>query len=218
MTNRPFFSIVIPTFNSESYLRECLASLSDQTSQDYEVIVIDKQSTDSTLEIIRSFNLPQIRILSQCSSSLPEALDEGFHAANGILLCWLNSDDAYARPDALSIIKNRYLQLPRHNTFIYANHLSIDCDGVITSLCSSHWPTSRYERALGGFNLCTGSLFFSNDLFVAFGGFGNRYKISFEYLLIDYLFLHGSPTFVPVYVYAYRAHHNQLSSDRKSVV
>lgn len=211
MPHKPFFSVIIPTCNSESYLCQCLASLIGQTNQDYEVIVVDKQSTDSTLEIIRNSNLPSLRIVYQAGRSLPEALDEGFNLANGLLLCWLNSDDAYARPDAFSIIQAKYMQDPQPNCFIYCNHLCIDENSLITLLNSSHWTTSRYERSLGGLNLCTGALFFSRDLFASFGGFGGRFRLSFEYLLIDYLFLHGKPIFIPIYVHAYRLHSDQLS-------
>jgi glycosyltransferase involved in cell wall biosynthesis len=212
MASTPFFSIVVPTFNSEAYLYQCLSSLAGQTLNDYEVIVVDKQSTDQTLGIVRSFNLPILTIISQSSASLPEALDEGFNISKGTLLCWLNSDDAYARPDALELIHKKYLKCANNSyCFVYASHLCINDDNLITSLSSSHWPTSRYERALGGLNLCTGAIFFSRKLFDSFGGFGARYKLSFEYRLIDFMFLHGSPLFVPVYIYAYRLHLNQLS-------
>jgi|694.fasta_scaffold54320_2 glycosyltransferase involved in cell wall biosynthesis len=211
MSSNPFFSIVIPTFNSALYLYECLESLARQTCKDYEVIVVDKQSSDCTLDMICSVDMPRLQVKQQTTNSLPEALDEGFSVAKGILFTWLNSDDAYARPDALSIIKSKYIQHPAGYRFIYANHLCIDANSCISSLSASHWPSSRYERALGGFNLCTGSLFFSRDLFISFGGFGDRYRLSFEYLLIDYLFLHGRPLYVPVYVYAYRLHASQLS-------
>lgn len=211
MTKSPFFSIVIPTFNSERYLPKCLESLSCQTVQDFEVIVVDKQSADSTLEIIHSSNLPGLKVLSQVTTSLPEALDEGFSASNGTLLCWLNSDDAYARPDALMIIQQKYNDHPGTSRFLYGSHLCINEKSDIVSMNTSHWPSSRYERAIGGLNLCTGALFFSRNLYASFGGFGNRYKLAFEYVLIDFLFLHGQPIFVPCYVHAYRIHPNQLS-------
>jgi len=211
MQQVPFFSIVIPTFNSERYLPQCLSSLAGQTFQDFEVIVVDKHSSDATLEIICSSQLPGLQILNQTTTSLPEALDEGFAAAKGILLCWLNSDDAYARPDALLLIQQEYLKCNEGNSFVYASHLCIDEDSAIISLNSSHWPTSRHERALGGLNLCTGALFFSRELFRSFGLFGTRYKLSFEYVLIDFLFLHGKSVFLPCYLHAYRIHMNQLS-------
>jgi glycosyltransferase involved in cell wall biosynthesis len=218
MKKAPFLSIVIPTFNSEQYLPQCLASLVSQTIQDFEIIVVDKQSSDATLEIIDSYNLPDLQVLSQVTNSLPEALDEGFRASKGTLLCWLNSDDAYARPDALEIIQKNYIKHPRSDRFIYASHLCINDESNIISLNTSHWPTSQYERALGGMNLCTGALFFSQNLYKSLGGLGKQYKLSFEYVLIDFLFLNGKPVFVPCYVHAYRLHGNQLSHQSSDIM
>jgi len=211
MENPPFFSIVIPTYNSEKYLPQCLASLACQTMQDFEVIIVDKQSSDSTLKIIYSSQLPGLRVLSQGTTSLPEALDEGFNKSRGTVLCWLNSDDAYARPDALKIIQKSYIKNFKDTRFIYASHLCVDEYSYIISMNTSHWPTSRHERAMGGLNLCTGALFFSRNLYKKFGGFGSSYGLGFEYILLDYLFLHGDPIFVPCYVHAYRIHKYQLS-------
>jgi len=55
-------SVCIPTYNSAKYLRECIASVLAQTFADFEVIVSDNASTDSTCEIVRSFSDPRIAL------------------------------------------------------------------------------------------------------------------------------------------------------------
>ena len=50
-----FFSIVIPTFNQSSLLKKCLQSITNQTYKNYEVIVIDNNSSDNTKKIISKF-------------------------------------------------------------------------------------------------------------------------------------------------------------------
>jgi glycosyltransferase involved in cell wall biosynthesis len=216
MHSHPFLSIIIPTWNSELFLEECLKSIRNQTEDDYEVIVVDKQSSDNTIRIIESFDFPRITILEQSGDTLSEALNQGFQIAQGSLLCWLNSDDAYARPDALEIIKRYSIRLKSSSLFLYANHLCINKLSIITSLLSCQTKTYVYERKVGGTNICTGSMFFSKSLFNSFGGFNPALRLAFEYPLIDFLFLNAHSHFIGAYIHAYRTHPEQLSQ-RESV-
>lgn len=52
---RPFFSFIIPVYNVEDYLAECIESILKQTFKDYEVILINDGSTDNSLEICRYY-------------------------------------------------------------------------------------------------------------------------------------------------------------------
>lgn len=51
----PFFSIIIPMFNTEKYIGECLDSIMMQNFSDYEVIVVDDGSTDGSCEIVSRY-------------------------------------------------------------------------------------------------------------------------------------------------------------------
>ena len=51
------FSIVIPNYNEDKYIRECLESVFSQTYNNYEVIVVDDGSTDNSLQIVKDFNV-----------------------------------------------------------------------------------------------------------------------------------------------------------------
>jgi len=55
MSTRPFFSIIIPCLNEEKYLPKLLEDLSNQTLQDFEVIVIDGNSEDKTIQLIEKY-------------------------------------------------------------------------------------------------------------------------------------------------------------------
>ena len=58
MINNPLLSIIIPVYNSERFLKECLDSVLSQSFSDFEVIVVDDGSTDSTCDILKEyFNL-----------------------------------------------------------------------------------------------------------------------------------------------------------------
>ena len=64
--NKPFFSIIIPTLNESGYLPQLLTDLSNQTFQDFEVIVVDGNSDDQTLTLARNFEhqLPNLNIVN----------------------------------------------------------------------------------------------------------------------------------------------------------
>jgi glycosyltransferase involved in cell wall biosynthesis len=110
--HEPLVSVVIPTFNQASYLREAIDSVLAQTWSNRECIVVDDGSTDATPDIIASYG-DRIVALRQANRGAANALNAGIRAARGELICWLSSDDAYlptklevqvaalvARPDA----------------------------------------------------------------------------------------------------------------------
>ena len=92
----PYFSVITPSFNQGAYLRACLDSVATQGDDDYEQIIIDNCSTDETAEILARYaNKPQIKIICEPDNGQSEAINKGFEAARGEIICWLNSDDAY---------------------------------------------------------------------------------------------------------------------------
>ena len=98
------FSIIVPTYNVEDFLAECLESLLGQTFSDYEIIVVDDVSKDSSLQIARDYEAryPQkLRVLAQEVNKGPGGTrNSGIAAATGAFLLFVDSDD-YLMPDTL---------------------------------------------------------------------------------------------------------------------
>jgi glycosyltransferase involved in cell wall biosynthesis len=100
------FSIIIPVYNVEKYLRECLESVVNQTFTDFEVICINDGSTDNSLKILEEYKKNyglQITIISQDNGGLSVARNTGIHATKGDYIFFLDSDD-YIAPNALEIL------------------------------------------------------------------------------------------------------------------
>ncbi len=91
MTDNPFISIVIPAFNEEKYLSESLESLKKQTypSDNFEVIVVDNNSTDKTSEVAESFG---VRVVPCLTPGVSIARDTGSRAAKGEIIVGTDAD------------------------------------------------------------------------------------------------------------------------------
>lgn len=87
-------SIIIPVYNSEKYLKECLDSIFyNETSYTYEVIVVNDGSTDSSARILESYNRKELIILTQENKGLAAARNHALDVAQGEYVAFIDSDD-----------------------------------------------------------------------------------------------------------------------------
>lgn len=98
-------SIIIPVYNTEQYLRDCLSSVLAQTFADFEAIVVNDGSTDGSAAIIRDFAKRDNRftIVEQQNKGLSEARNAGLKVARGQWITFVDSDDMVA-PDFLQVL------------------------------------------------------------------------------------------------------------------
>ena len=98
-------SVIVPSFNAEHTIRDCLYSICVQTYKDIEIIIINDGSTDNTSEICHSISEEDNRIcvidLPQ-NTGLPHARDVGIKAAHGIYIVFVDSDD-YIGKESISV-------------------------------------------------------------------------------------------------------------------
>lgn len=97
------FTVVVPAFNSERFLEECLNSCLGQTWPDWQCIVVNDGSTDRTAEIVEGYCArdPRFQLLTQENRGLGEARNSGIRAARTPWVALLDSDDYYF-PEALA--------------------------------------------------------------------------------------------------------------------
>ena len=109
MKNKFKISIITVTKNSEKFLQETIDSLSKQTHQNFEHIIVDGASTDKTLDIIKK-NSPNItKWISESDQGLYYAMNKGLRLCSGDIVGILNSDDIYY-PDTLSIVNSYFFK------------------------------------------------------------------------------------------------------------
>lgn len=96
-------SIVVPIYNAEPYLLECLESLMIQSYEDFEVLMVDDGSKDNSLAICREWAAKdeRFRVFSQANAGVSVARNRALEEANGDYVCFVDADDAVA-PDYLA--------------------------------------------------------------------------------------------------------------------
>jgi len=84
---------VMPVYNGESYLCEAIESVLGQTFENFEFLIINDGSTDSSEEIIRSYPDERIQLIQQCNRGLVESLNRGLQSARGTYIARMDADD-----------------------------------------------------------------------------------------------------------------------------
>ena len=112
-------SVITVTKNSEKFLGENLNSLKNQTYRNFEHIIIDGNSTDKTIDIIKKNSEEISYWISEEDDGLYHAMNKGIKKATGDIIGILNSDDVYY-PDALSIV-NKYFSTYRDIDFLFGS-------------------------------------------------------------------------------------------------
>lgn len=109
----PSVSVIIPVYNIEKYLPECLDSVVNQTLKDIEIICVDDGSTDASIDVIRKYQEKDSRIylFQQKNQGPGPARNLAIRHAKGEFVCFMDSDDYYPSSD---ILKNLYEEAKKH--------------------------------------------------------------------------------------------------------
>ena len=97
----PKFSIIIPIYNVEKYIKKCLDSIFNQSYKDFEVIVVNDGTKDNSMQIVKDYD---VIIINQENQGLSEARNNGVKKAKGEYLLFIDSDD-YIEKDTLKEIE-----------------------------------------------------------------------------------------------------------------
>jgi len=132
-------SIIIPVYNVEKYLRECLDSILVQTFQDFEIICVDDGSTDKSLEILQEYKRKDDRfvILQQRHAGAGAARNHGIKLAEGKYIQFLDSDD-YFEPN---LLEEMYSRAENHNAdLVVCSYRKVDDEGNVTESRNPNSP------------------------------------------------------------------------------
>ena len=100
MKKQPKVSVIVPIYNVEKYLRQCLDSIVGQTMRDIEIILVNDGSTDDSPAIIEEYAKkdPRIKVIDKANGEYGKACNDGIDAATGEYIGLVESDD-WIEPD-----------------------------------------------------------------------------------------------------------------------
>lgn len=133
--NRPYFSVLTPSFNQAPWIEGCIQSVLAQSVSDFEHIVFDNCSTDGTREILERH--PHLIWKSEPDHGQAHAINQALRLARGEVICWLNADDQYL-PGSFETVR-RELSKPGVDV-IFGDALEDFCDGRPPTIRKARFP------------------------------------------------------------------------------
>lgn len=132
-------SVIIPIYNVENYLKQCLDSILNQTFQDFEIICIDDGSKDSSLKILHEYvkKDKRIRVIEQQNCGAGIARNNGITLAKGEYIQFLDADD-YFEPNLLETLYN--IIKTQDSDIAVCSYRKVDNNGNITESRNPNSP------------------------------------------------------------------------------
>lgn len=188
-------SIIIPSFQQASLLQRALESIEPQTFTDYEVIVMDGGSKDSTAEVVAKFSHLPLRFYSEKDAGIYDAMNKGIALSKGEYLYFMGCDDRIASKDTLKNI----FDIPN----ITANHV-IYGDVLFPETGTVYYGEFNYYK-LYIYNISHQAILTRKDVFEKLGTFNTRYKAlaDYEFNMRWFDSVHVKRQYVPIVVAIY---------------
>lgn len=209
--NMPKVSIVLPSYNGERYIRESIESVINQTFTDWELIIVDDCSSDSTLHIAEEYAgwEERIRVIhNEENQKLPEALNIGFRHAAGAYLTWTSDDNMYLS-HALEEM-NRYLD--EHE------EVPMVCTGMLFMNENMQYVKEfmPYNAAQMRVKDTVGACFmYRREVLAEVGEYSKEFFCVEDYeYWIRILIKYGSIGYIPNIFYLYRRQKNSLTIEK----
>ena len=129
-SKEPLISIVTPSFNRKQFVEKNILSIRKQTYKNFEHIVIDRNSTDGTVDILKKYaDTYNMRWVSEPDEGMYYAINKGIKMSNGDIMGYLNTDDLHF-PWTLKTVADTFLQNPDAD-IVYGDMLDIN---IITNI------------------------------------------------------------------------------------
>lgn len=172
-------SVITVCYNSANSIERTLRSVAEQSHPNIEQIVIDGSSRDNTLEVVSRYHRENLIVISEPDHGIYDAMNKGLKIATGDVVCFLNADDHYTTPDALSLVAKKMTGF--NLDVLLADvcfHRLGEPDKVVRRYRASHF---RPDRLAWGWMPAHPALFAKKTLFEESGPFDTSFKIAGDY-------------------------------------
>ena len=210
-----FITVLMPAFNAAPYISQAIESVLQQTFEDFELIIVNDGSTDTTEEIINSYNDPRIRLMSQSNKGVAEALNTGLMAAKGKYIARVDADDI-CMPERLQIQYEFFQKNPEY-VLVASDVDYMDEQGnFVFKLYNTDFGYSNEDIKNRFFNYCPfihSSVMYKTEPIRAVGGY-NKNAIAFEdYFLWSKILAEGKVCNLPISLMKIRLNISSVTVD-----
>lgn len=209
------FSVIVNCKNSQEYLNDCLESILNQSYKNFELIIINNNSTDSTFKIINSFKDERIKYFNtEKDLSLGAARNLGIKYSTGSYIGFLDSDDLWLENKLEETIKTIELF---DSSIIYSNVLYFN-EKKSEKLYSNDksFNLDIFEQQIANYNLCISSCvinrFYLSKLDFYFD---EKLEVCEDYDIFLRLLMLQNASFIPEILTKYRIHDNNLTKKKR---
>lgn len=156
MTN-DLVSVVIPVYNAEKCIEDTIRSIKSQTYTNYEILLVDDDSTDNSVEVIKKFECENIRLILNGGGTAALARNKGIEAAKGRFIAFLDADDLW---DPEKLDKQLKFMEEKNAAFSFTGYEFADENGVSVNKLVQVPPTLKYKQALKNTTIFTSTVIF----------------------------------------------------------
>ena len=205
----PKISVVTPNFNGAKYLEETIRSVLEQQYPNLEYIIIDGNSTDDSLKIIRKYEKQLFYFISEKDEGMYDAINKGFDVSTGEIMTYINSDDTLL-PNSLFAIAQIFRDLEEVN-WIQGRSLTMNDKSYFTSPGHLHRSTIYDYMIENGKWISQDGTFWRRSLWNKIGAkINSKYKLAGDFDLFSHFFLYSELYSTNNIFSAFRHHANQL--------
>ena len=181
MTNRPLISIIIPSFNQGKFIEKCLESITQQTFDNYEVIIQDNNSTDNTKSILKKYqNLRNFYIYFEKDKGQADAINKGIKKSRGDWITWQNCDDYYLSNIVFEKLYEEILNDKKKKYGLYYGNIKLIENKNNSEKELRYYGANSFTLILEGMVLTNQSSFWNKKLNEKYGYLRN-FRVSFDY-------------------------------------
>ena len=175
-------SVITVAYNSSATIRDTIESVLAQNYPDFEYILVDGQSTDNTLDIIRSYAHANIRWISEPDKGIYDAMNKGLKMATGDIIGILNSDDFYSDSEVLAKIARTFTE--QQVDSVYSDLVYVDEKD--TTKLVRYWKSGAYKEGsfLTGWMPPHPTFFVRRQVYEQYNPFDVRLKSAADYELM----------------------------------
>jgi len=171
-------SIITPSFNSASTIADTLQSVAGQSYGDIEHIIIDGESSDGTVGILKKCDSQSVNWISEPDKGIYDAMNKGIEIATGDVIGILNSDDVYFDSEVIDMVMSCFKEDPNLDS-VYGDLFYVAKNDINKFI--RYWRTGNIKPFKKGWHPPHPTFFVKKEIYSKYGLFSLKYNLAADF-------------------------------------